>query len=116
MLFYRLLSICVCRFILALRQVYLPEMDDGPQTLNGHTTGKHTWLPSLSRLVANFGAPLAWGHNSNQDDNDDNNIEEQEVICISADPLSAGLRLASEECEEGAFLRSPDRCQLCSDV
>ena len=86
----RLVSICVCRFLLALRQVYTPDHEDESQLQsgrNGDSRGRAPWLRVSSRYVANIGAPLSF---SNEDYNYSTSHDDQdhELIPLSEFPLT----------------------------
>ena len=74
------ISIVVCRFILRLRQVYLP------------TSSSEHWStdPSPSRLTGNIGAPLEFNVEDGGDSDDEEN---EEVIIILDRPLKTSLEV-----------------------
>lgn len=82
---FRCISVGVCRFILRLRQVYLPQVS---------TLAESRSLVFISpRLVGNLGAPLEptdWTREESDDE-----AEEEDVVYISDDPLAEGLGLTS---------------------
>ena len=90
------ISVCVCRFILALRSVLLvpePAITDSAST---------SLASKLSRAVGNLGAPLSpfgiyfeWEgpHYEDKDVTDNDDDEDRKLILYSEDPLAAGLGL-----------------------
>ena len=74
------ISIVVCRFILRLRQVYLPA----------HFAETFGTGLSPSLLAGNMGAPLGIGV---EDDDDSGDEEDEEVIVISDRPLDTSVEM-----------------------
>ena len=81
----------MCRFILALRQVYLPVIDTMAWESGTVSPGSRIWRPLESRLIANFGAPLVWAHDDCDADGDfDARESAGELIHLSEMPRLAG--------------------------
>ena len=90
------ISVCVSRYILQLRSVYL-STDVGESA--GHLRSRISTLEfKISRAAENLGAPLRTGSHDiggerSADDEGENDEAEVDVIIISDDPLTVGLGL-----------------------
>ena len=92
---YRGVSVLLCRFLLSLRQVSLSEQ--------GISSARR-----VSRIVGNAGAPIrasltqAVIHGSGSAGHDEDE-EEDDVVCVTDDPLMAGLGPSNDDVEKSGI-------------